>query len=837
MNHQTTKFLSAAGLLHDLGKFAERAGDVSDHDPDQVRQDYRYAHAYHTMRAMEKCFGSVVQRCLPGEDRDATLVNLASRHHKPTTDLGRLLQKADWVASGHERREADDASLGYETEGRNRKSQIPLMSLLGRISLTGRGEIRSYRYRLRTLHDVLENPELLFPLPEKDYPAEQVKEDYQALWTKFVEATREWREKGLDPAERVEELLELLRSFQWCLPASTRAEELPDISLFEHQKGTAAVAAALYQFQSGKENLLKGLGDDHEQKFLLCGCDISGIQSFIYQISSKGAYRHLKGRSFLLQVLVETVARDILSVCGLTGANLLYASGGKAYLLLGNTSENIASLKKLHTRCNQDLQKKYGHGLYLRMCWQPLSAEDLCRQSGKTLAHIWEELTRNLSRQDKLRLGYLSKDGLQAFFAIPPQWPEGDCQVCHAPLSQKGKTCSICDALGDFGRQLGKADALVLRRRDDGLLPGGWDVRPVSMADGNRSAGQGDEHLLLLNRVSNQPLGGYARTGAMMTGGNQHPQDDFESIAEQSHGIKRLGILRMDVDNLGKIFAEGLRHYLHGKNEQASERFYSLGRVTTLSWQLSSFFSIVLKSIVENKPEARDRVSIVYAGGDDLFILGAWDALPQLAAEIQQQFGRYCADNEIFTLSGGIVLTAGKFPIYKGAELAGEAEEQAKGYRRGKNMEIAKRAVSFLGTPMSWEEFAQIQNWYQRLVQYCSTDGGGSLLRHLQRIADLWQELVRERQQAMNREGQKVDLRQAIRAIESEKWCWRMVYSLKRYQQAHPDAAALVHDLQHFTTQTVPGGDRKGIELLGVLCRWVELYLRKETSHIERRAV
>jgi hypothetical protein len=64
-----------------------------------------------------------------------------------------------------------------------------------------------------------------------------------------------------------------------------------------------------------------------------------------------------------------------------------------------------------------------------------------------------------------------------------------------------------------------------------------------------------------------------------------------------------------------------------------------------------------------------------------------------------------------------------------------------------------------------------------------------------------------------------------------------MVYSLKRYQQAHPDAAALVHDLQHFTTQTVPGGDRKGIELLGVLCRWVELYLRKETSHIERRAV
>ena len=34
---------------------------------------------------------------------------------------------------------------------------------------------------------------------------------------------------------------------------------------------------------------------------------------------------------------------------------------------------------------------------------------------------------------------------------------------------------------------------------------------------------------------------------------------DFEDFAKNARGIKRLGILRMDVDNLGTIFIKGLR--------------------------------------------------------------------------------------------------------------------------------------------------------------------------------------------------------------------------------------------------------------------------------------
>ncbi|MDW8101235.1 MAG: hypothetical protein RML36_17335, partial [Anaerolineae bacterium] len=46
----------------------------------------------------------------------------------------------------------------------------------------------------------------------------------------------------------------------------------------------------------------------------------------------------------------------------------------------------------------------------------------------------------------------------------------------------------------------------------------------------------------------------------------------------QSKGIQRLGVLRMDVDNLGKLFAEGF-----GENA-------TLSRVAALSFAISLFF-------------------------------------------------------------------------------------------------------------------------------------------------------------------------------------------------------------------------------------------------------
>jgi len=87
-------------------------------------------------------------------------------------------------------------------------------------------------------------------------------------------------------------------------------------------------------------------------------------------------------------------------------------------------------------------------------------------------------------------------------------------------------------------------------------------------------------------------------------------------------------------------------------------------------------------------------VSVIYAGGDDLFILGAWDETAELAFDIQRCFAHFTGgslDKEKQTvtggrgISGGLTLHQPKFPLYQMARKSGEAEHVAKQAKVQKN--------------------------------------------------------------------------------------------------------------------------------------------------------
>jgi CRISPR-associated protein Csm1 len=63
-------------------------------------------------------------------------------------------------------------------------------------------------------------------------------------------------------------------------------------------------------------------------------CDISGIQQFIYTISSEKALKALRSRSFYLEIMMENLIDEILEKIGLSRANLIYSGGGHCYILL-----------------------------------------------------------------------------------------------------------------------------------------------------------------------------------------------------------------------------------------------------------------------------------------------------------------------------------------------------------------------------------------------------------------------------------------------------------------------------------------------------------------------
>lgn len=70
--------------------------------------------------------------------------------------------------------------------------------------------------------------------------------------------------------------------------------------------------------------------------------------------------------------------------------------------------------------------------------------------------------------------------------------------------------------------------------------------------------------------------------------GDYSAKDTFEELAEASNGVKRIGILRADVDNLGNTFVNGFNR------ENGDCMYTTLSRTASLSRQLSLFLSYIL---------------------------------------------------------------------------------------------------------------------------------------------------------------------------------------------------------------------------------------------------
>jgi CRISPR-associated protein Csm1 len=99
-------------------------------------------------------------------------------------------------------------------------------------------------------------------------------------------------------------------------------------------------------------------------------------------------------------------------------------------------------------------------------------------------------------------------------------------------------------------------------------------------------------------------------------------------IAASAEGAQRWGILRGDVD------------YFDLRLKRAD----SVEEHIQLSLLFKDFFAGEL-SILCTLPEFWRKVTILYRGGDDFAVLGAWDALIALARELQRLFEKFLAGN------------------------------------------------------------------------------------------------------------------------------------------------------------------------------------------------
>ena len=467
-------------------------------------------------------------------------------------------------------------------------------------------------------------------------------------------------------------------------------KDLGDLSLAEHSRLTVAFATSIFDYLKSQDQYT--LLDDEskfyrESAFLLASFDLSGIQDFIYNIASKGAAKQLKARSLYLEFMSENIVDSLLEKLALSRANALYVGGGHAYFVLPNTKATVEVLEQFEIDFNSFLLKHFRTGLYVAFGWAPFAAEQIMKYRYGSVAsylqhyrEIYQETSRmisekKISRYDATTLRDLNKGGKQS---------ERECEICHAVgdiqmLRIGGEDvqnlCPICRELRGFAAKIHTFDDTENPEREDYYyfqivegeegLPIGPGAVLLAVDEANIST---SGRLYVKNKFSTNKAGIHVFIGDRQAANIEDyaglSQKEIEGNEGVAKGIKRLAVLRLDVDNLGAAFMAGF-------SKQEGGSYNTLARSAVFSQQMSLFFKFHINQFAKDK-----NLTIIYAGGDDVFAIGSWQDVIDFAVDIRQKFIAFT--NGKLTLSAGVGLYPDKTPIHLMALDAGQLEEDAK---------------------------------------------------------------------------------------------------------------------------------------------------------------
>lgn len=530
-----------------------------------------------------------------------------------------------------------------------------------------------------------------------------------------------------------------------------------------------------------------------EQPFLLVSCGFSGIQDFIYTVSGKDSLKILRSRSFYVDVLVEHLMDELLEQFSLFRANLLYNGGGNGYLLLPNSPDAEEKISNLFSDVNNWLLEQLGGSLYANYSCVPCSAEQLVDKEK------WQNVFKELSEQS-IQKKYQRYTGEQLEKLNQQQNKDNrrECRICHtsSTLNQDG-VCENCQEFQEISSELMSSDNLIVitNHQEDPCQSTDHEKNKflrLPAADGKTKFLYmlSDKHSLFTRQGKNvrvyhpnpkKPvdvgqipiyLGNYFYQEK-----EKDPMPTFEKLAGLSQGISRIGVLRADVDSLGKTFEKI-------GDDVVQDGSCRLRWTNELSRQLTLFFKHHVNCILRGEfgeltkengepylpfslsktPENGNRkLVVVYSGGDDMFLAGAWDQIIEAAVDLYQCLKRYT--DGTLTFSAGIGIFPFKYPLQAMASETGLLENAAKqlGNKNGVALfgmdtrqagnpedETATKFQLYCQATYHWEEFINIvimeklraiQNYFSKMEPSEQGSGNSFLFNLYEHISRLEQNL------------------------------------------------------------------------------------------------
>lgn len=673
--------------------------------------------------------------------------------------------------------------------------------------------------------------EAYFPKTQKEVGGDN---SYKSLWNDFEKEFSTIKSNCNSTSALVESLNALYSKYLVNVPSVIG--EKTDISLYDQAKTTAGMASCIYEYlleAKGSKTEIK----NEEAPVLMIGGDLSGIQKYIYDIISKGAAKNLKGRSFYLYLLVDNIVRYILKFLDLYSLNVLYTSGGGFYLLAPNTNKIKEQLENLTNYFEEKIFRTHKTKLFLGISSTTVTQQVILE---KEIGIAWKSLIQNINKTKRQKFAGQIINNFDSFFepievggkqlkdAITNE--ELNLEENLAALSNKKS--NLIDKIEGAAVKKTTYDQIELGKRLKNVK--WWVVSHERIETLEKycfeSCGIGVYNYLLSDQDLKKSNGKVTIANAKIIafylddvsaafdsfggennsvshcfyGGNNFPKDEygdpltFDRLAEAGVGAQKLGILRMDIDNLGALFASGVKN-----SQQTFSKYAALSR------NLDYFFKGYINHIWEDN-EFKHSTYIIYSGGDDLFVVGFWSTLIAFSKRIRNDFSKWVCHNDALTLSGGVAIVPGKFPITKAAELSEIEEKLAKSHEYGGHV---KNAFSVFHRPMNWDsEFSIVEDLKNELVELTEKNRLPKGILH---------KLIRYSQTASFQEENKLN----------PSWRWHMAYDFSRALGNTKDEKSKDFynqiKMSSYLNKWDEASNHTYLDLLEVAARWAELETKK----------
>lgn len=527
-----------------------------------------------------------------------------------------------------------------------------------------------------------------------------------------------------------------------------------------------------------------------KEAFRLIIGDFSGIQGYIFNIQKmKTAGKRLKGRSFLVQMISEDIKNHIFESLKLNSLNTIISAGGKFIVLvpnLDNIETNFINIKrevegKMFERFKGEI--KYNLALSDAFSgWEFSEPKESAERSdeeekreeeeggnfGKYFDETFIKAAKSKYRPFENVLIKDSKWNVEEFI-VKDKDKDGIkqtrsdstlCKLCKKYLTDEKnyketakmvKEDSICGNCGEeieLGKMLRKENKYIIwKKRSD--KPNDKEAKllfsNIKLAN-DASEMENGGLITVINpdgKNMDEIIKSIAKNGKVeakfftsyVAMKNEKEVKEFGEILDdemeiKKKGLRKLAVLKGDVDNLGKIFYFGLKNY-----KDLKDNSYTATRLKTLSLYMNLFFEGYINYLA--KEEKYKNVYIVFSGGDDFTVVGHWETMINFALDLNEKFKSFVCQNDEVHFSASLHLMNEKWPIFEEIEKAEEELKEAKNKDEDKDKnknkdkdkdknkdkaENEKNKIWIFGKAIFWDEFIEIKKLADVFQKHIDSD-------------------------------------------------------------------------------------------------------------------